>query len=396
MILFPNPKPSLILFSLLLPWPLQAAHAQTPHAQTSADKSRKDVVALGAVGDGVTDDTAALQRALDSLRAGEVLLIPAGKTFRHTRTLSIRQPNVRLTGGGTLLATDEEHSALNIEADNVTIDGGLVLKMASTTRRWSTPDQNKLNLLGHSGAVVRNVTVDGAAAAGIFAFGASHYTIEDVTVQNTRADGIHNTNGSHHGAIRRSRISNVGDDGVAVVSYGGDKTTCHNITVESPRFYGNVWGRAFTVVGGEDITWRDIYAEGSNAAALYIAVEGAPWNTSPVKRVRVVGGELKNSNQSAEVDHGAVLIYNARPGAVIEDVSVEGLKISNTNPKASRQVGILVGNSGGVQRVALKDFAIVGGPTNVFVSDAPAARYGTSGWTLNGAQVPPRSATAGK
>ena len=128
---------------------------------------------------------------------------------------------------------------------------------------------------------MRGIFVDGAAAAGIFAFGASDYLIEDVSVENTRADGIHNTNGAHHGIIRRARVRNVGDDGIAVVSYGSDKSPCHHILVDSPRFYGNVWGRGFTVVGGEDIVFRDIPAENSNAAAFYVSTEGEPWNTHP-------------------------------------------------------------------------------------------------------------------
>lgn len=380
----------LALFALM-PLSMRAVAVQEK-PQVAADASIKDVSDLGAIGDGVTDDTAALQRALDSLQAGETLLIPAGKTFRHTDVLTIRKAGVRLTGGGTLLATNEEKSALSIEADNVTLDGGLVLKAVGTTRRWSAPSQNKLNLMGHSGATVRNITVDGSAAAGIFAFGASRYVIEDVTVQNTRADGIHSTHGSHDGVIRRPRITNVGDDGVAVVSYGLDPEVCRNITIESPRFYGNVWGRGFAVVGGEDITLRDIYAENSNAAALYIATEGEPWNTHSTRRVRVLGGELKNSNQSTTVDHGAVLIYNARPGHVIEDISIEELQITGTNLKASRQVGILVGKSGGVQRVTLKNFRVSGGPSNLFVSDAPKERYSTRGWSYNGAAQPDRGA----
>lgn len=52
---------------------------------------------------------------------------------------------------------------------------------------------------------MRNISVDGAAAAGIFAFGASNYLIEDVLVENTRANGIHNTQGAHHGTIRNAR-----------------------------------------------------------------------------------------------------------------------------------------------------------------------------------------------
>ena len=356
-----------------------------PHsfAQDKAARSI-DAAAFGALGDGKSDDSAALQRALDSLQSGDTLVIRAGKTYRHSDVLTIRNAGAHLRGPGTLLATDEAKSALSIEADDVIIDGGLELKINQTTRRWDAPAQNKLNLLGHSGAVVRGISIDGAAAAGLFIFGAANYLIEDVTVENTRADGIHNTHGAHHGIIRRAHVRNVGDDGIAVVSYGQDKAWCHDIEIESPRFYGNMWGRGFTVVGGEDITWRDIYAENSNAAALYISVEGDPWNTHPTRRVKVLGGELKNSNLSATVDHGAVLIYNARPDFLIEDVTIENLKIVDTNLKASRQIGILIGKSGGVKNITMNNFAISGGPANLFVSDAPKQNYTTGAWTFNG------------
>ena len=335
---------------------------------------------FGALGDEKTDDSAALQRALDSLKNGDVLEIPAGAIYRHVAVLTIRVAGAHLRGPGTLLATSEEHCALSIDADDVSVGGGLELKVGQTSRRWSAPDQNNLNLLEHKGIVVRDVFVDGAGAAGVFIYGASNYLVENVTVQNTRADGIHQTHGAHDGIIRCARVRNVGDDGIAVVSYAQDGAPCHDITIESPRFTGNKWGRGFSVVGGEDVTFRDIYAENSDAAALYIACEGEPWNTAPTRRVRVLGGELKRSNLSQTVDHGAVLIYNARPDFTIEDVTIEDLKISDTNPKASRQVGILVGQSGGVKNIQLNNFSINGGPSNLFVSDAPATNYVKQNW----------------
>ena len=151
------------------------------------------------------------------------------------------------------------------------MDGGLELRIAQTSRRWSAPAQNKLNLLEHKNIVVRDVWVDGAGAAGVFVYGASNYLIEDVTVENTRADGIHQTHGAHDGIIRRARVRNVGDDGIAIVSYGADGAVCHDIRVESPRFTGNQWGRGFSVVGGQDIIFRDIYAENSNAPPPFIS-----------------------------------------------------------------------------------------------------------------------------
>lgn len=333
--------------------------------------------AFGAKGDGVSDDTKALQMALDALHAGDTLTLETGKTYRHTDVLTVHVAGVRLTGPGTLLATNEARSSVWIYADNVTVEGGLTIKMATTTRRWDAYEQMKVRLSGHTGIKLRHITVDGSAAGGIYIGNAcTNYLIEDVTVQNTRADGIHNTGGSHNGVIRRPIIRNVGDDGVAVVSYERDGPPCHTITVESPRFYGNVWGRAFSVVGGEDITFRDIYAENSNAAAVYIATEGEPWNTCASRRIHVLGGTLRNSNTSKTTDHGAVLVYSGRPGYANDDIEITNLFMTDTRPTASRQVGVL----GDAHRVTLRNFSFTGGPDNLFSATAPAGQYNTVGW----------------
>jgi hypothetical protein len=67
-----------------------------------SDASRKDVRAFGAVGDGVTNDSAAIQAALDAVgAAGGTVVIPHGLVFRFNRTLFV-DPKTTLDGGGEL------------------------------------------------------------------------------------------------------------------------------------------------------------------------------------------------------------------------------------------------------------------------------------------------------
>ena len=106
-----------------------------------------DVRAFGAVGDGVTDDADAIQRALYAMKAGDTLVFPAGYTFRHTavstnvnpwvpgRVLTVVTPNVRITGGGTLLATAPAISEFYLHADN-----------AAKSRYMAIPDGTKITL----------------------------------------------------------------------------------------------------------------------------------------------------------------------------------------------------------------------------------------------------------
>lgn len=61
-----------------------------------------DVRDFGAVGDGVTDDTAAIQAALDAVSVGGTVVIPAG-IFRFNKPL-VQQSGTTVTGTGTLYA----------------------------------------------------------------------------------------------------------------------------------------------------------------------------------------------------------------------------------------------------------------------------------------------------
>jgi hypothetical protein len=54
---------------------------------------------FGAVGDGVTDDTAAIQAAIDSGALGITVLLPAG-TYKVTDTILLKRTGVRLKGAG--------------------------------------------------------------------------------------------------------------------------------------------------------------------------------------------------------------------------------------------------------------------------------------------------------
>ncbi|NAZ81097.1 hypothetical protein GTR02_04620 [Kineococcus sp. R8] len=360
------------------PPPVAAAAAPTARTLSPGD--------FGARGDGVADDTAALQRALDALAPGDTLRVPRGQVFRHTDILTIRTAGVRVTGPGALLATNEARSEVFVDADRVVLDGGLVLRMGVTTRRWDAFEQMKLRVGGRSGVVVRDVTIDGAAAAGLYVgSGASGFQLDDVRVRGTRADGIHITGAAHDGVVRRPVVEGTGDDGVAVVSYENDGAPVRRITVESPKVTGNSWGRGISVVGGEDITYRDVQVTRANAAAVYIASEGAPFHTYAPRRVRVLGGVLDGANANPTVDHGAVLVYAGRPDMTPSDVLVSRMTIRNTRVGASWQVGVIADTGAGVSDVRFDTFALHGGG-NAFTANVSGG-FVRSNWRVQGEQV---------
>ena len=341
---------------------------------------------FGATGDGVSDDTAALQRSLDAVAPGQALVLSRGRTYRHSDVLRAGVPGSRINGGGTLLATREDRSMVFLDADRISIDD-VTLAVLSTSRRWTAYEQMKLRLGRHTGLAVSNVTIDGSAAAGIYVGGADHFTITDVTLRGTRADGIHMTEGAGHGTVTRPRVYNPGDDAVAVVSYDRDAGVSHHITVHSPRLYGQTWGRGFTVIGGEDITYNDVYAEGSAGAAVTVASEGAPWFTRSSRRVTVHGGTLVRSNTHPGIGHGAILVHNENPQRAVEDVRLADLTVRDTSTVSGRDCGIIAENGATISGVELSNLSFHNGNAVAVWRNTRVSGLVTAGLSQNGARV---------
>ena len=73
-----------LLASCIALWgQIAPALAATPSVAGGKAGRGVSVLAFGAVGDGRTDDTVALQRALDSVPVGSALVLPAGRVFAH-------------------------------------------------------------------------------------------------------------------------------------------------------------------------------------------------------------------------------------------------------------------------------------------------------------------------
>ena len=349
------------------------------------------VLDLGAAGDGVTDDTAALQAAFDAARPGETVLLPAGRTFVQSAVLTVSSPGITVAGGGTLLATDERESSLTLAADSVTLRD-VTLRIQRTTKRWDAYEQQRLRLDGHSGIAVRNVTVQGSAAAGVYVGGStSRFVLDHVTVTGTRADGVHMTQGAHDGRVVAPVVRNVGDDGVAVVSYAQDGAPCARITIQSPTVDGSSGGRGISVVGGVNIQYYGITVRNTYAAGVYIAAEGG-WNTAGVSGVTVQGGSVTGANAGNDIDHGAVLVYDGTSDRAVSNVTVADLAISGTRSSVSRWVGLIADSGGAISGAVLSNLAIDGaGPATPFVSNAPSTGYRLAGWTRDGRALPPQS-----
>jgi hypothetical protein len=103
----------------------------------------------GAVGDGVRDDTAALQRALDALRPGQWLVFPPG-VYVHSASLAVRSADVVIDGrGATLHASNPFDQALLVQASGVRVHGFVMTAVTGT--RQSAAWQSRIAVWRHGG-----------------------------------------------------------------------------------------------------------------------------------------------------------------------------------------------------------------------------------------------------
>lgn len=139
-----------------------AIGADAPAQKSATDRPyARSVMEYGAVGDGIADDTAAVQRALNAANlSGSVLQFPAG-LYRITSTL-----DVGMTSGRGLII--EGAGGRPIEAS------GFDEKKATTTFVWDGEEGGVLMLAtGVSGLVIRDLSFDGSGKKGVL-FKARH------------------------------------------------------------------------------------------------------------------------------------------------------------------------------------------------------------------------------
>jgi hypothetical protein len=356
-----------------------------------------DVTTLGAACNGTTNDQNALQQAFDNTAAGTAIRIPAGKVCAHSNVLEARKDGMKIIGPGVLLASDAVNSAIRVHGANVTIQDLTVSGVATVRDPMGRSVAAGVFIEGASGTAVRNVTFQGNAnnqglgTNGIFNDNGTNFTFDGVTVNNSKADCIHNTNGAANGTITNAIVRNCGDDGIAVVSYFKDGKLCHDITIDSPKMYGQTWGRGMTVVGGKNITYKNFYIEDSFGAAIYLGTEGNEYNTYAVDNIQYLGGTIVRANRgAAQVNHGAILVTNyMQPTVTNTNVLIRDVTIQDTTAAAGKQIGI---DGSPNSRIQFINIGVTGGTNHVLdVGSTPANQYNATGITYNGAATPDHS-----
>ncbi len=257
---------------------------------------------FGAKGDGVTDDTDAINKAIDSLKNGGTVQFAKGKTYVKRKNIIVKRTGVQLWGYGATLyvvTTDPELRAgkgvaqlsVQLLAPHTGIYG---FTITSNVRRRLIGHPNEIAIyIGSDHQEIADNRIE-YTVGGIMAEGASNFLVARNVVYRTYADGIHVTQKSRSGKILCNVVRETGDDMIAIVNYGVGEPTIGNFLIEGNDVADQFWGRGITVVGGKDVTIRGNKISGTSVGAGILINTETYWHTADVHNVLVEGNHISH------------------------------------------------------------------------------------------------------
>ena len=183
------------------------------------------VAQFEAKGDGVTDDSAAIQAAFDS---GEDIYFDR-KTYILARPLTLKgAKNVRIDFGNALLVkrNREEFTIKIVDCSGIRLSGGRFIISSEVSNQPERPESYAKSRDAHTFLItrcedlsIREARINGSGQMGICVMHSTGLTFADNVIENCFRDGIY----SHYCADVRylnNRLSNIKDDALSFHDYG--------------------------------------------------------------------------------------------------------------------------------------------------------------------------------
>jgi hypothetical protein len=310
------------------------------------------VLDFGAVGDGVADDTAAIQAAI-SASANKQLTMPSGTYLINGATgLQISNPIHWLFEANAKLlfnnnnATYIQTAANNVTIENIWIDGG----STSWTRTSNAAIRVKDNGATTSNIKIIRPFIENVAGAGILVGWTNtikNVTLECPVVQYTKADGVSIAYDVENVTITNPKCYYTGDDSISIVSYSSAANAIKKVLV-TDALSSNSSERGFTILGGEDIKISGKVVSSAKQGVLVLQDAGT-YNTTSPTRVHVDVQVYNSTGNGMEIGRNATDISGSI--SVIGAQGARGVLIASgaaTEPKRISLSSVLVSSNAGI------------------------------------------------
>lgn len=340
-----------------------------------------DVRALGAKGDGIADDTGAIQKALDECgKNGGTVRLPGGKYYSRPLTIKTKT-TLLLEAGAVLIASTNQNDFMKVagewtkakgggdfvpflsgkDLEDVTIagpgtiegSGAVWWEAAEEARRkvsgFTLPRPNLIVLTRAKNLVVRDVTIQNSPKFHLVPTECDGVLITNVTI--LAPERAANTDAIDPSVSRNVTITkcliDVGDDNVAVKSgkrMDGREFACENLTITDCTFkHGHGLSIGSETVGGvKNVVVKNCTFEETD-------------NGIRIKSDRKRGGTVENfvcEDITMKNVRGAITLTSYYPRIPAND---EAQPVTDTTPKyrnitirnltatSSKSAGVIVG-----------------------------------------------------
>lgn len=296
----------------------------------------------GAIGDGVTNDTGAINAVLAAVPVGGTILLPSGSTFRITSPIVLSK-KVRVVGHGATITNSTSTQTFRIDA------GGSGTRLEGLT--LTGPGSGSVHALGYA------IHTTGTVAAPV-----TDITLSDLTISGFSKAGMW-LERCVRLAIRDCNISDIAYAGILTlgcqwVTISGNKI--RNLT--QPVGYINSYGIALTRNSSLSM---ELGPRTSDVTVIGNIIDGVPlWegiDSHAGERLTIVGNEVYNcrvgiamvgcdneSNVETWACRDVTIVGNTIRGGVTNGTNRAGIQLVGVGPSAGNPAeyatGVISGN----------------------------------------------------